>query len=50
MKNQIIENSQHAYEYGIDKPEITEWKWPCPLWLGPGPARVDNGADLRREA
>jgi xylulose-5-phosphate/fructose-6-phosphate phosphoketolase len=28
LKNQIIENSNHAYEYGIDKPEFTEWKWP----------------------
>jgi xylulose-5-phosphate/fructose-6-phosphate phosphoketolase len=28
LKNQIIENSNHAYEYGIDKPEFTDWKWP----------------------
>jgi xylulose-5-phosphate/fructose-6-phosphate phosphoketolase len=28
MRNQIIENSQYAREEGIDKPEITEWKWP----------------------
>jgi xylulose-5-phosphate/fructose-6-phosphate phosphoketolase len=28
LKNQIIENSNYAYEHGIDKPEITDWKWP----------------------
>ena len=28
LKNQIIENSNYAYEHGIDKPEITKWKWP----------------------
>jgi len=28
LKNQIIENSNYAYEQGIDKPEITEWQWP----------------------
>jgi len=28
LKNQIIEHSNHAYQQGIDKPEITEWKWP----------------------
>ena len=28
LKNQIIENTKYAYEYGVDKPEITEWKWP----------------------
>ena len=28
LKNQIIENRNYAYEQGIDKPEITEWKWP----------------------
>ena len=28
MRNQIIENSQYAREEGIDKPEITGWKWP----------------------
>ncbi len=28
MRNQIIENSQYAREQGLDKPEITEWKWP----------------------
>jgi xylulose-5-phosphate/fructose-6-phosphate phosphoketolase len=30
MKSQIIENSQYAREEGIDKPEITNWKWPNP--------------------
>jgi len=28
LKNQIIENTSHANEYGIDRPEFTEWKWP----------------------
>ena len=28
LKNQIIENTRHAHEYGIDKPEFTNWKWP----------------------
>ncbi len=28
MKNAIIEHKAHAYEYGIDKPEIANWKWP----------------------
>ena len=28
LKNQIIENSNYAYEYGIDKREFTDWKWP----------------------
>ncbi|MCL1475261.1 phosphoketolase [Argonema antarcticum] len=28
MKNQIIENLHHSHEQGIDKPEITNWKWP----------------------
>ncbi|MDJ0714009.1 MAG: phosphoketolase family protein [Prochloraceae cyanobacterium] len=28
MKNEIIENLHYAYEQGIDKPEITGWKWP----------------------
>jgi xylulose-5-phosphate/fructose-6-phosphate phosphoketolase len=28
MKNAIIEHKAYAYENGIDKPEITEWKWP----------------------
>ena len=28
LRNQIIENSSYAFEQGIDKPEITEWKWP----------------------
>jgi xylulose-5-phosphate/fructose-6-phosphate phosphoketolase len=28
LKNQIIENCNYAYEHGIDKPEITDWKWP----------------------
>ncbi|MBP2650838.1 MAG: Phosphoketolase [Firmicutes bacterium] len=28
LKDQIIENTNYAYEHGVDKPEITEWKWP----------------------
>jgi xylulose-5-phosphate/fructose-6-phosphate phosphoketolase len=28
LKDQIIENSNYAYEQGIDKPGITDWKWP----------------------
>ncbi|MGA2401005.1 MAG: phosphoketolase family protein [Syntrophobacteraceae bacterium] len=28
LKNQIIENTNHAHEYGVDKPEFTNWKWP----------------------
>jgi xylulose-5-phosphate/fructose-6-phosphate phosphoketolase len=28
MRNQIIENTNHAREEGIDKPEISDWKWP----------------------
>ncbi len=27
MKNQVIENTNYAREEGMDKPEITEWKW-----------------------
>jgi xylulose-5-phosphate/fructose-6-phosphate phosphoketolase len=26
--NQQIACKQHAYEFGIDPPEITDWKWP----------------------
>jgi xylulose-5-phosphate/fructose-6-phosphate phosphoketolase len=28
LKNQIIENTTHAHEYGVDKPEFTDWRWP----------------------
>ena len=28
LKNQIIENTNYAREYGVDKPEFTNWKWP----------------------
>ena len=28
LKDQICEHLDHAFEYGIDKPEIAEWKWP----------------------
>ncbi|MDJ0737551.1 MAG: phosphoketolase family protein [Nostocaceae cyanobacterium] len=27
MKNAIIEHQHHAFEHGIDKPEIVNWKW-----------------------
>jgi len=28
LKDQIIMNLAHAHEWGIDKPEIQDWKWP----------------------
>jgi xylulose-5-phosphate/fructose-6-phosphate phosphoketolase len=28
IKNEILENLRYAFEVGIDKPEITNWKWP----------------------
>lgn len=28
MKNLIIENRNYAHEHGIDKDEITNWRWP----------------------
>ena len=28
LKNQMIENYAYAFNQGIDKAEITEWKWP----------------------
>ncbi|MEZ4869298.1 MAG: hypothetical protein R3C14_48700 [Caldilineaceae bacterium] len=28
MKNQIIANTNYAWEEGADRPEISEWKWP----------------------
>jgi len=28
LKNQIIDNTNYAYEHGIDKPEFTNWTWP----------------------
>jgi xylulose-5-phosphate/fructose-6-phosphate phosphoketolase len=27
MRDQIVENSRYAREEGIDRPEITEWRW-----------------------
>jgi xylulose-5-phosphate/fructose-6-phosphate phosphoketolase len=30
MRNQIIDNTRHTREEGIDKPEIRDWKWPYP--------------------
>ena len=29
LKDQILEHLAQAHEYGIDKPEIRDWKWPC---------------------
>lgn len=29
LKDQIIENTRYAYEHGVDKPEISQWKWPA---------------------
>jgi len=28
MNNAIIENRNHAYEYGMDRDEIVNWRWP----------------------
>lgn len=28
LRNMQIECQNYAYEYGVDKPEIDEWKWP----------------------
>ncbi len=28
LKTQILENLAYAHENGIDRPEITDWKWP----------------------
>jgi xylulose-5-phosphate/fructose-6-phosphate phosphoketolase len=28
LKGQIVESIRYAYEEGIDKPEIQNWKWP----------------------
>ncbi|MBX6360875.1 MAG: phosphoketolase family protein [Acidobacterium ailaaui] len=28
LKDQIIENINYAHHYGMDKPEISNWKWP----------------------
>jgi len=28
MKNEIIDHLNYAHTHGIDKPEITNWKWP----------------------
>ncbi len=28
LKDQILESLAYAHEYGIDKPEIRDWKWP----------------------
>jgi xylulose-5-phosphate/fructose-6-phosphate phosphoketolase len=36
LKGQIIENSNYAYENGIDKPEFTNWQWPFEISPGKG--------------
>ncbi len=28
MQNEIIDNLHYAHEHGVDRPEITHWKWP----------------------
>ncbi|HEX9078118.1 MAG TPA: phosphoketolase family protein [Desulfuromonadaceae bacterium] len=28
LKDQILEHLAYAYEHGVDKPEITGWRWP----------------------
>ena len=28
LLNQQIACKEHAYEFGIDRPEITDWQWP----------------------
>ena len=31
LKGQIIENTDYAHRQGMDKPEITNWRWPSTL-------------------
>jgi len=28
LRNQQIACQNHAYEFGLDRPEVTDWKWP----------------------
>ena len=28
LVNQQIAAKEHAYEFGVDRSEITDWKWP----------------------
>jgi xylulose-5-phosphate/fructose-6-phosphate phosphoketolase len=28
LRNRQMACQQYAYEYGIDKPEVEQWKWP----------------------
>ena len=28
MKNAIVDNLRYAHEYGTDRPEIVDWRWP----------------------
>jgi xylulose-5-phosphate/fructose-6-phosphate phosphoketolase len=28
LRDQILENVAYAHEYGVDKPEIRDWRWP----------------------
>jgi len=27
MKNKLVEHSQYIREYGVDMPEVADWKW-----------------------
>jgi xylulose-5-phosphate/fructose-6-phosphate phosphoketolase len=44
LKNQIIEHTAYAHREGIDRPEITEWKWPGQI---SGSDRDRNGSTDR---
>jgi len=28
LVNQRIQCEEHAYQFGVDRPDITDWKWP----------------------
>jgi len=28
LRNQQIACEKHAYEFGVDRPDITDWQWP----------------------
>ncbi len=42
LRNEIIDSSAYAYEYGTDKPEIADWTWPYGLYKSPGPEKGGN--------
>jgi xylulose-5-phosphate/fructose-6-phosphate phosphoketolase len=29
MKDKLVEHSQYIRQYGVDMPEVAEWKWDC---------------------